>query len=135
MHKILVVILAVLLAGTSLADDSALDPSQDCWKTDERDDGVSKTIIFCVDGETVKVSVFYPNRDYESTTCRSSGQVESIDSTTFFIRIGRGNCENGRPLAPSEWTCTLLGEFELNCLDRVSNQIYLKREATETVER
>jgi hypothetical protein len=135
MHKISVVILAVFLAGTSLADDSALDLSQDCWKTDEPDDGVSLAIIFCVDGEVVKVSVFYPNRDYDSTTCRSSGQVESIDSTTLVIRIGQGHCENGRPLAPSDWTCTLLNEFELNCLDRVFNQIHLNREATETVER
>ena len=135
MQKIPVVILAVILAGTSLADDSVLDLSQDCWKTDDGHDGVSNTIVFCVDGEFVKASVFYPNRGPNSTTCRSSGQVESIDSTTFVIRTERGTCENGRSLAPGDWTCTLLNEFELNCLDRSFNQIHFKREATETVKR
>lgn len=135
MQKIPLAILVVILAGTSPADDSALGQFQDCWKADNRNDDVSNTIVFCVEGESVKASVFYPNRGHNPTTCRSSGQIKSIDSTTFALRTGQGNCENGKSLAPSDWTCTLLNEYELNCLDRSFNQIHLKREATESDDR
>ena len=132
MQKIQVMILAVLLVGTAIADESSLGLSQGCWKTDEGHDGVSNTVVFCVDGKSINASVFYPNRGDNSTTCRSSGQVDLLDPTTFAIRTGHGTCENGRSLAPSEWTCTLLNEHELNCLDPGFNQIHLKLEVTET---
>ena len=131
MQKILVAILIAILAGTSAADDSRLGLIQDCWKQGNRDDAVNNSIVVCVDDESIKVSVFYPNRGNNSTTCRSSGQIRSIDSTTFALRTVQGHCENGNSLAPSDWTCTLLNEDELNCLDRSFNQIHLNREATE----
>lgn len=135
MQKISLIILAIILAGTSLASDSALDRVQGCWKTDYGVDGISNTIVFCIDSESVEVSVFYPNHGHDSTTCQSSGQVESIDSTTVEIRTGRGNCENGNSLASSVFACTLLNEAELNCLDQGFNQLHFKREKTEAVER
>jgi hypothetical protein len=131
MQKTLVAILVVILAGASPADNSALGLIQDCWKQGDRDDAVSNTIVVCMDGESIEVSVFYPNHGHDSTTCRSSGEIKSIDWTTFALRTGRGQCENGNTLAPSDWTCTLLNEDELNCLDRSFNQVHLKREATE----
>ena len=134
MQKLLVVLYAVTLTGISSADDSVVGLSQACWMTDGREDFAINSITFCVDGESVEAAVFYPNRGHNSTTCRSRGRVEAIDSATLAIRLQQGSCENGRTLAATDFTCTLLNEYELNCLDSAFNQVHLKRDTTETAE-
>lgn len=97
MQKITAAILVVILAGSSIAEESPLDRYKGCWKSDILDDGITNTIVFCVDGQSIEALVFYPNDDFNPpTTCRSSGRIESIDSTTLAIRLGQGTCENDR---------------------------------------
>ena len=131
MQKITAAIMAVILAGTSIAEEPPLDRYQGCWKTDLLDDGITNTIVFCVDGQSIEALVFYPNRGFNSTLCRSSGRIESIDSTTLAIRLGQGTCENDRSLGTTDFSCTLLNENELNCLDPDSQQLHLVREISD----
>ena len=131
MRRIKAAILTAILAGTSIADEPPLDRYQGCWKTNLPDNGITNTIVFCIDGQSIEVRILYANPGLEPTTCRSSGRIESIDSTTLAIRTGQGTCENRNSLAPSEWTCTFLNDNELNCLNRDFNQLHLNRENAE----
>jgi hypothetical protein len=131
MQKITAAILAVILAGSSVAEEPPLDRYQGCWKTNLPNDGISNTIVFCVDGQSIETHVFYRNPDFNSTNCRSSGRIESIDSTTLAVRLGPGTCENDRSLAATDFSCTLLNENELNCLGPDSQQLHLVREISD----
>jgi len=130
MRSLVSIIIAVILFGTSVAEDQSLDLYQGCWKSNLPDDGITNEIAFCIDGESVEAVVFYPNRGDTPTTCRSKGQVESTDAGSLLVRTRQGACENGRALAAAHLTCTLLGENELSCLHPNSIQLPLVREGS-----
>jgi len=127
MRNLVTAILAVILVGTSIAEDPLFDSYQGCWESNLPDDGITNTIAFCVDGKSIEAVVFYPNRGEKPTTCRSKGQIESTASTSLIFRTEQGFCENGRTLAATNLTCTLLGENELNCLHPDFEQVHLVR--------
>ena len=130
MRSLVSTIIAVILFGTSVAEDHAFDLYQGCWKSNLPDDGITNSIAFCIDGESVEAVVFYPNRGDPPTTCRSKGRIEPTDAGLLLVRTRRGTCENGRALAAAYLTCTLLGENELSCLHPNSIQIPLVREGS-----
>ena len=129
MRSLLTIVLAVILLGTSVAEDQMLDRYEGCWRANLPDDGVTNTIAFCMDGESVETVVFYPNRGDNPTTCRSNGQIESTAPGSLLVRTRQGTCENGRTLAAAQFTCTLLGENELSCLHPDSRLVHLVRES------
>ena len=120
--------LAVILVGMSIAEDQVPVLYQGCWKSNLPDDGVTNSISFCIRGDSVEATVFYPNREDPPTTCRSHGSVKSTGPNLLLIRTKQGVCENGRTLAAAHLTCTLLGENELSCLHPDSKQVHLVRE-------
>ena len=122
----------MILAGSSIAEESPLDRYQGCWKSDFPDDGTTNTIVFCLDGQSIESLVYYPNDDFNPPTmCRSSGRIEANDSTTLVVRLGQGTCENDRSLGAIDFSCTLLNENELNCLGPDSTQIHFVREISD----
>ena len=94
MRSLVSTIIAVILFGTSVAEDHAFDLYQGCWKSNLPDDGITNSIAFCIDGESVEAVVFYPNRGDPPTTCRSKGRIEPTDAGLLLVRTRRGTCEN-----------------------------------------
>lgn len=120
-------ILVALLSGVPDVGYASLDLLQGCWKTKTPNDGTTNTVSFCVEGDSVDATIFYPNRGSNSTTCNAKGSVELIGPTKLTIRTQPGSCENGRGLGAASLDCTVLNHSEMNCLHPNFEQIHLWR--------
>lgn len=123
-------ILAALLAGAPDVGRASLDLFQGCWKTTMPNEDTANSISFCVEGNSVEATIFYPNRGANPTTCNAKGSIELIDSTSLIIQTHPGSCENGRRLGAAHLDCAVLNRNELNCLHPSFEQIHLWRADT-----
>ncbi|MEM8984173.1 MAG: hypothetical protein AAGC71_14165 [Pseudomonadota bacterium] len=120
-------VLVCLSSSAILAEESQIERYQGCWQTESPDGSGLNTITFCIEGDTLTVSVFYPNDGHNSTFCTSTGVAAVVEGRAITVATEQGLCENGRSLGAVHMKCTLLGLEELNCIGAEYRQIRLWR--------